>query len=75
MAYLHSVIYPCLTDTGVSRIDLAIDTTEDVGTYYIDTVNPTSSMIYRGKGKQLETLYLEAESGGTILESMTKRNN
>ena len=28
MAYLHSVIYPCLTDTGVSRIDLAIDTTE-----------------------------------------------
>ena len=58
MAYLHSVIYPCLTDTGVSRIDLAIDTTEDVGTYYIDTVNPTSSMIYRGKGKQLETLYL-----------------
>ena len=58
MAYLHSVIYPCLTDTGVSRIDLAIDTTEDLGTYYIDTVNPTSSVIYRGRGKQLETLYL-----------------
>ena len=58
MAYLHSVIYPCLTDTGVSRIDLAIDTTEDVGTYYIDTVNPTGTVEYRGRGKQLETLYL-----------------
>ena len=39
MAYLHSVIYPCLTDIGISRIDLAIDTTEDIGIYYIDTVN------------------------------------
>ena len=58
MAFLHSVIYPCLTDTGVSRIDLAIDTTEDVGTYYIDTVNPTGTVEYRGRGKQLETLYL-----------------
>lgn len=58
MAYLHSVIYPCLTDIGISRIDLAIDTTEDIGIYYIDTVNPTNSVAYRGRGKQLETLYL-----------------
>ena len=58
MAYLHSVIYPCLTDIGVSRIDLAIDTTEDLGTYHIDTTNPTGTVEYRGRGKQLETLYL-----------------
>ena len=71
--FYTSVIMPCLTDIGFSRLDLAIDTTEDLGTYHMDTVNPTGTVEYRGRGRELETLYFGSRKGTNFIRIYDKK--
>ena len=75
LPYYQAHIMPCLSDVGFSRLDLAIDTTEDLGTYHMDTVNPTGTVEYRGRGRGLETLYFGSRKGTNFIESMTRKRN
>lgn len=72
--FYTSVIMPCLTDVGFTRLDLAIDTTENLGSYYMDTRNPTGTVEYRGRGRQLETLYMGASKGTNMIRVYDKKN-
>lgn len=74
LPYYQAHILPCLTDVGFSRLDLAIDTTEDLGTYHMDTVNPTGTVEYRGRGRQLETLYFGSRKGTNYIRIYDKKN-
>ena len=69
-----SVILPCLTDIGFTRLDLAIDTTENLGSYYMDTRNPTETVEYKGRSRQLETLYMGASKGTNMIRVYDKKN-
>ena len=69
-----SVILPCLTDVGFTRLDLAIDTTEDLGTYHIGTVNPTKKNPYISPAGKLETIYLGAPKGVNYIRIYDKKN-
>ncbi len=72
--FYTSVILPCLTDIGFSRLDLAIDTTEDLGTYHIGTVNPTKKNPYISPAGKLETIYLGAPKGVNYIRIYDKKN-
>ena len=72
--FYTSVILPCLTDIGFSRLDLAIDTTENLGTYHIDTVNPTKRNPYISPAGKLETIYLGAPKGVNYIRIYDKKN-
>ena len=72
--FYTSAILPCLTDVGFTRLDLAIDTTENLGSYYMDTRNPTGTVEYRGRGRQLETLYMGASKGTNMIRVYDKKN-
>lgn len=72
--FYTSVIAPCLTDVGFSRLDLAIDTTEDLGTYHMDTVNPTKKNPYISPAGKLETIYLGAPKGVNYIRIYDKKN-
>ena len=72
--FYTSVIMPCLTDIGFSRLDLAIDTTENLGTYYINTVNPTKRNPYISPAGKLETIYLGAPKGVNYIRIYDKKN-
>lgn len=71
--FYTSVIAPCLTDVGFSRLDLAIDTTENLGTYHMDTVNPTGTVEYRGRGRELETMYFGSRKGTNFIRIYDKK--
>lgn len=68
-----SVIAPCLTDVGFSRLDLAIDTTENLGSYYMDTRNPTETVEYRDRARELETLYFGSRKGTNFIRIYDKK--
>ena len=72
--FYTSAILPCLTDIGFSRLDLAIDTTEDLGTYHIGTVNPTKKNPYISPAGKLETIYLGAPKGVNYIRIYDKKN-
>ena len=57
LTYYQAHILPCLTDIGFTRLDIAIDTTENLGTYYMDTRNPTKKNPHISPGGKLETIY------------------
>ena len=61
--FYTSVILPCLTDVGFTRLDLAIDTTENLGSYYMDTRNPTKKNPRISPGGKLETIYFGVPKG------------
>ena len=71
--FYTSVILPCLTDIGFSRLDLAIDTTENLGTYYMDTRNPTETVEYRDRARELETLYFGSRKGTNFIRIYDKK--
>ena len=73
LPYYQAHIMPCLSDVGFSRLDLAIDTTEDLGTYHMDTVNPTGTVEYRGRGRELETLYFGSRKGTNFIRIYDKK--
>ena len=75
LPYYQAHIMPCLSDVGFSRLDLAIDTTEDLGTYHMDTVNPTGTVEYRGRGRNLKHYTLALGREQTLSESMTRKRN
>ena len=56
LPYYQAHILPCLTDIGFSRLDIAIDTTENLGTYYKDTRNPTKKNPRISPGGTRETI-------------------
>ena len=64
--FYTSVIAPCLTDIGFSRLDLAIDTTENLASYYMDTRNPTKKNPHISPGGKLETIYFGVPKAKTI---------
>ena len=72
--FYTSAILPCLTDVGFTRLDLAIDTTEDLGTYHIGTVNPTKKNPYISPAGKLETIYLGAPKGVNYIRIYDKKN-
>ena len=71
--FYTSAILPCLTDVGFTRLDLAIDTTENLGTYHMDTVNPTGTVEYRGRGRELETMYFGSRKGTNFIRIYDKK--
>lgn len=73
LPYYQAHILPCLTDIGFSRLDLAIDTTENLGSYHMDTKNPTGTVEYRGLARELETLYMGANKGANMIRVYDKK--
>lgn len=71
--FYTSVIMPCLTDIGFSRLDLAIDTTEALEEYYLTTVNPTKSTVYLSRAGELETKYLGTRKGANFIRIYDKK--
>ena len=71
--FYTSAILPCLTDVGFTRLDLAIDTTENLGSYHMDTKNPTGTVEYRGRARELETLYMGASKGTNMIRVYDKK--
>ena len=74
MPYYQAHILPCLTDVGFSRLDLAIDTTENLGTYYMDTRNPTKKNPRISPGGKLETIYFGVPKGKNYIRIYDKKN-
>ena len=74
MPYYQAHILPCLTDIGFSRLDLAIDTTENLGTYYMDTRNPTKKNPHISPGGKLETIYFGVPKGINYIRIYDKKN-
>ena len=74
MPYYQAHILPCLTDIGFSRLDLAIDTTENLGTYYMDTRNPTKKNPRISPGGKLETIYFGVPKGKNYIRIYDKKN-
>ena len=72
--FYTSVIAPCLTDVGFSRLDLAIDTTENLGSYYMDTRNPTKKNPRISPGGKLETIYFGVPKGINYIRIYDKKN-
>lgn len=70
--YYASVILPALTDVGFTRLDLAIDTTEDLGLYCMQTVNPTKSKAYFSRAGELETKYFGTRKGKNYIRIYDK---
>lgn len=74
MPYYQAHIMPCLTDIGFSRLDLAIDTTENLSEYYLNTMNPTKSHPIFSRGGQLETIYFGSRKGSNYIRIYDKKN-
>ena len=74
MPYYQAHILPCLTDIGFSRLDIAIDTTENLGTYYMDTRNPTKKNPHISPGGKLETIYFGVPKGKNYIRIYDKKN-
>ena len=74
MPYYQAHILPCLTDIGFSRLDLAIDTTENLGTYQMDTRNPTKKNPRISPGGKLETIYFGVPKGKNYIRIYDKKN-
>ena len=74
MPYYQAHILPCLTDIGFSRLDLAIDTTENLGSYYMDTRNPTKKNPRISPGGKLETIYFGVPKGINYIRIYDKKN-
>lgn len=72
--FYTSVILPCLTDVGFTRLDLAIDTTENLGSYYMDTRNPTKKNPRISPGGKLETIYFGVPKGINYIRIYDKKN-
>ena len=72
--FYTSVIAPCLTDIGFSRPDLATDTIENLGTYYMDTRNPTKKNPHISPGGKLETIYFGVPKGKNYIRIYDKKN-
>ena len=72
--FYTSVILPCLTDIGFSRLDLAIDTTENLASYYMDTRNPTKKNPRISPGGKLETIYFGVPKGINYIRIYDKKN-
>lgn len=72
--FYTSVILPCLTDIGFSRLDLAIDTTENLASYYMDTRNPTKKNPRISPGGKLETIYFGVPKGKNYIRIYDKKN-
>ena len=65
---------PCLTDVGFSRLDLAIDTIENLASYYMDTRNPTKKNPRISPGGKLETIYFGVPKGKKYIRIYDKKN-
>ena len=74
MPYYQAHIMPCIPDIGVSRLDLAIDTTENLGSYYMDTRNPTKKNPRISPGGKLETIYFGVPKGKNYIRIYDKKN-
>ena len=74
MPYYQAHILPCLTDIGFSRLDLAIDTIENLGSYYMDTRNPTKKNPRISPGGKLETIYFGVPKGKNYIRIYDKKN-
>ena len=74
LPYYQAHILPCLTDIGFSRLDLAIDTTENLGSYYMDTRNPTKKNPRISPGGKLETIYFGVPKGINYIRIYDKKN-
>lgn len=74
LPYYQAHILPCLTDIGFTRLDLAIDTTENLGSYYMDTRNPTTKNPYISPGGKLGTIYFGVPKGKNYTRIYDKKN-
>lgn len=75
LPYYQAHILPCLTDIGFSRLDLAIDTIENLGSYYMDTRNPTKKNPRISPGGKLETIYFGVPKGKKYIRIYDKKNH
>ena len=70
--FIKKEIMPLLTDVGFSRMDIALDVSEDLSNYHIE-ITGRKRGIYLGRDGSLETLYIGTRRSNVMIRLYDKK--